>query len=121
MTGSLAIVSARDELLQRLPSIGQVAAWEALTACETPPQPDETFRVTDEPHGAAGMGEFGLEIGIFPAGNRGGVGAFRQAHGARTDMAPRSVRVPAWSGLQVCLEAGACARRPRSHVEVFAC
>src|SRR6266571_553388 len=81
MTGSLALVSARDEFLQRLPSIGQVATEEPLPACETPPQPDETFRVTGKPRRAAGMCELGLEIGIFQVGNRRGVGTLRQAHG----------------------------------------
>src|SRR6266704_3327389 len=107
MTGSLALVSARDEFLQRLPSIGQVATEEPLPACETPPQPDETFRVTGKPRRAAGMCELGLEIGIFPVGNRRGVGTLRQAHGARADVASRTVRVPVGSGLQRRFGAGA--------------
>src|SRR2546421_8176395 len=121
MTRSLALVSARDEFLQRLASIDQVAAWEALLASETPPQPDETFRVTGKPHRSAGMRELGLEIGIFPVGNRGGVGTLRQAHGSRTDVAWGTVRVPVGSGFQGCTRAGARTRRQRSHVQVFAC
>src|SRR6266566_8725115 len=102
MTRSLALVSARDEFLQRLASIDQVAAWEALPACETPPQPDETFRVTGKPHRPAGMRELRLKIAIFPIGNRLGIGTLRQAHGARTDVASRAVCVPVGSGLQGC-------------------
>src|SRR6266516_4684215 len=111
MTGSLAFVSARDELLQRLPSIGQAPGREPLPAGETLPQPDENFRVIGKAHCAAGMRELGLKIGIFPVWNRGGVGTLRQAHGARTDVASRAVRVPVGSGLQGCLRAGARARR----------
>src|SRR5437016_12439776 len=121
MAGSLALVSARHELLQCLPCIGQVLSWELLSASETPPQPNETFRVTGKPHRAAGMRELGLEIGIFPVGNRGGVGTLRQAHGSRTDVASGTVRVPVGSGFQGCTRAGARTRRQRSHVQVFAC
>src|SRR5437667_1584118 len=99
MTGSLALVSARDEFLQRLPGVGQVAAWEALPASETPPQPDETFRVIGKPHRAAGMRELRLEIGVFPVRNRRGVCTLWQAHGTGADVASRAVRVPVGSGL----------------------
>src|SRR5437899_7961158 len=121
MAGSLALVSARHELLQCLPCIGQVLSWELLSASETPPQPDETFRVTGKPHRAAGMRELGLEISIFPVWNRGGVGTLRQAHGTGADVASRAVRVPVGSGLQGCLGTGARARRQRPHIKVFAC
>src|SRR2546425_4540989 len=121
MTDSLAFVSARDELLQRLPGIGQVAAWEALPACETLPQPDETFRVIGKAHCAAGMRELGLKIAVFPLGNRRDVGALRQAHGARTDVASRTIRVPVGSGLETCIRIGARTHCQRPHVEVFAC
>src|SRR5438093_5917709 len=66
MTGSLAFVSARDELLQRLPGIGQVPGREPLPAGETLPQADETFRVIGKAHCAAGMRELGLKIAVFP-------------------------------------------------------
>src|SRR5437899_12321544 len=116
MAGSLALVSARHELLQCLPCIGQVLSWELLSASETPPQPDETFRVTGKPHRPAGMRELGLKIGIFPTGNRRGVSTLRQTHGSRTDVASRAVRVPVGSGLQGCLGAGARSRPQRPHV-----
>src|SRR5438552_1910039 len=119
MTRSLALVPARDEFLQCLPSLGQVAAWEPFVASQAPPQPEETFRVTGKPHCAADMREFGLKVASFPVGNRGGVGTLRQAHGSRTDMASRAVGVPVGSRLQRCLRAGAGARGQRPYVKVL--